>query len=197
MRNLLVFFSCLFCLVVPLPAQHEHPTASPGQAMQDPSSEPEEIGWVPREILNRPVLLHEGLGPVHEKVTTSSLEAQKFYDQGLAYLHSYVWIEAARSFRQALRSDPHLGMAYVGLADAYIGLQNVGSARAACESARKLEAYMNSGERAWLTIRDREVAYLESGNDGEKYAAYRLAIDEAIKASPRDPWLLVQRGLAT
>ena len=28
----------------------------------------------------------------------SSKEAQAFYDQGLAYLHSYIWIEAARSF---------------------------------------------------------------------------------------------------
>ena len=33
-----------------------------------------------------------------------SPEAQRFYDQGLAYLHNYVWIEAARSFHQALRA---------------------------------------------------------------------------------------------
>ena len=155
-----------------------------------------EHGTVPEEILSRPITRHAGLGNTHQKVSTSSAEAQAFYDQGLAYLHSYVWIEAARSFRQALRSDPHLGMAYVGLADAYIGLQDVASARAACESALKVEAYMSSGERAWLTIRDREVTYLESGNDAGKYAEYRRSIDDAIKVSPRDPWLLVQRGLA-
>ncbi len=61
MRSPLVLISCLFCLVIPLLAQHEHPTASPGQAMQHPGSELDEIGWVPREILDRPVLLHEGL----------------------------------------------------------------------------------------------------------------------------------------
>ncbi len=152
---------------------------------------------VPEEVLSRPITRHAGLGNAHQRVTTTSADAQAFYDQGLAYLHSYVWVEAARSFRQALRADPHLGMAYVGLADAYIGLQDVTSARAACESARGLQSYMSGGERAWLTIRDREVGYLESGNDGEKYDAYRQAIDDAIKASPRDPWLLVQRGLAT
>jgi len=59
MRGALAVLSCLFCLVIPVLAQHEHPTASPGQATQHPSSETEEIGWVPREILVRPVLLRE------------------------------------------------------------------------------------------------------------------------------------------
>jgi len=61
-----------------------------------------------------------------------------FYDQGLSYLHSYVWIEAARSFHQALRADPNLAMSYVELADAYIGLQDIPSARAACNKAAAL-----------------------------------------------------------
>ena len=154
-------------------------------------------GSVPEEILARPITRQAGIGNAHQKVSTSSAQAQAFYDQGLAYLHSYVWINAARSFRQALRADPHLGMAYVGLADAYIGLQNVILARAACQKAQELQASMTVNERAWVTIRDREVAYLESGNDAEKYAAYRQAIDDAIQANSHDSWLLVQRGLAT
>jgi hypothetical protein len=85
MRSLLVFLSCLFCSLFLLAAQHEHPTASRGQVMQHSGSEPEEIGWVPREILDRPVSLRDGLGPVHEKVTTPSPEAQKYYDQGLGF----------------------------------------------------------------------------------------------------------------
>src|SRR5579864_3118530 len=157
MRNLLVFFSCLFCLVVPLPAQHEHPTASPGQAMQDPSSEPEEIGWVPREILNRPVLLHEGLGPVHEKVTTSSLEAQKYYDQGLAYLHSYVWIEAARSFNQALRLDPKMAMACVGLSRTYSGLTDSKAAHEALQKAQALAPSVEEWERYRIQVRAQQL----------------------------------------
>lgn len=151
---------------------------------------------VPEEVLSRPIKLHEGVGKAHQKVSTSSPDAQAFYDQGLAYLHSYVWVDAARSFRQALRSDPRLAMAYVELADAYIGLQDVASARAACERARALQPSITSNERAWLMLRDREVAFLESVNDAQKYAAYREAVDEAIKENPRDTWLLVQRGLA-
>lgn len=153
-------------------------------------------GPVPEEILSRPIARRAGAGNAHQKVTTSSPDAQAFYDQGLAYLHSYVWIDAARSFRQALRSDPHLGMAYIGLADAYIGLQDVIAARAACNTAQQFETHMSPAERAWLSIRDLEIAFLESGSDPARYAPYRQAIDDAIQANPHDPWLLVQRGLA-
>ena len=101
MRRSVVFLPFLFCLAVPVMAQHEHAAGAAGQAMQ-PSSEHDDIGWVPREILERPVSLRDGLGPMHQSVTTSSPEAQKYYDQGLAYLHSYVWIEAARSLQSVV-----------------------------------------------------------------------------------------------
>ena len=70
---------------------------------------------VPAELLERPLSLREGVGKAHELVTTQSENAQAYYDQGLAYLHSYVWIEAARSFHQALRADGNLALAYLGL----------------------------------------------------------------------------------
>ena len=93
---------------------------------------------VPREILERPLALRSGIGALHEKGTTSSPEAQSFYDQGLAYVHSYVWIEAIRSFHQALRLDPNMAMAFLGLTDAYIGLHDPATARAAFDRAKAL-----------------------------------------------------------
>jgi tetratricopeptide (TPR) repeat protein len=153
-------------------------------------------GPVPREILDRPVTLRTGIGAVHEKVSTSSAEAQAFYDQGLAYLHSFVWIEAIRSFHQALRSDETLGMAYLGLADAYVGLQDPGTARAAVNTARTLEKQMNERERTWLAIRDAEVAYAEDASNADLYFAYRKAVSDALKKNPNDAWLWIQRGLA-
>lgn len=153
-------------------------------------------GLVPLEILQRPVTLRPGVGTLHEKVSTHSLEAQSFYDQGLAYLHSYVWIEAARSFHQALRADPNLGMAYLGLTDTFIGLQDVGTARATVERAKALEQGMSDRERTWLGIRESEVEYLEKGESTESFTAYRRAINQALKENPNDPWLWIQRGLA-
>jgi len=53
--------------------------------------------------------------------------AQAFFDQGLAYLHSYVWLDAARSFNEALRADPNLAMAQLGLSYALgeLGLRDL------------------------------------------------------------------------
>jgi tetratricopeptide (TPR) repeat protein len=151
---------------------------------------------VPREILDRPVTLNSGIGTVHEKVSTNSAEAQAFYDQGLAYVHSFVWIEAIRSFHQALRSDAKLGMAYLGLADAYVGLQDPETARAAVNSAKTLEKQMSERERMWLAIRDAEVAYAEDSANTDLYFAYRKAVADALKKNPNDVWLWIQRGLA-
>src|SRR5260221_4957395 len=115
---------------------------------QDPGHAAHAGGPVPREILDRPVPLRSGIGTVHEKVSTASPEAQAFYDQGLAYVHSFVWIEAIRSFHQALRADENLAMAYLGLADAYIGLHDPSTARAAVNSAATLAKHLSDSERS-------------------------------------------------
>ena len=153
-------------------------------------------GPVPREILERPVALRTGIGTLTEKVSTSLQEAQAFYDQGLAYVHSYVWIEAIRSFHQALRLDPNLAMAFLGLTDAYIGMHDPATARAAFQRALELAPKLNKREQMWVEIRGRELDYLESNGDSDKYVAYRQAIGSALKVNPNDPWLWIQRGLA-
>jgi tetratricopeptide (TPR) repeat protein len=153
-------------------------------------------GMVPQEILARPLPPRQGIGTAHEKVTTSSAEAQAFYDQGLAYLHSFVWIEAARSFNQALRLDPRVAMAHLGLSDAYVGLQDIPSARAEFEKARSLSENVSERERAKITIRAKQIEYLEDSADLQKYFAYRQAITDALKVTLDDPWLWILRGFA-
>src|SRR5712691_4922852 len=129
-------------------------------------------------ILQRPVPLRDGIGRANQRVTTSSAEAQAFYDQGLAYLHSYVWIEAARSFHQALRLDPNLAMAYLGLTDTYIGLHDVTTAHAAFQRAKELGQRASERERTWITIRERELAYLEDSGSPDTYVEYRQALKD-------------------
>lgn len=41
-----------------------------------------------KEVMERPVGLTKGAGRMHQKVSTTSAEAQAYYDQGVAYLHS-------------------------------------------------------------------------------------------------------------
>lgn len=183
-----LLLACCFIWIFP---------GAPRAEAQHEGHEPKEaIGWVPRELLERPLPLRQGIGKVHERVSTSSPEAQAYYDQGLAYLNSYVWIEAARSFHQALRLDPSLAMAYLGLSDAYVGLQDAQAAVAAFEKAQSLAANATDRERARVAIRARQLEYLQDSGNLQKYFAYRQAVQDALAANPNDPWLWILRGFA-
>src|SRR5258708_556386 len=140
-RACFLSLSCLLLAVAGAFGQHEH------------ISDDEAIGWVPREILQRPVPLRDGVGEINDPATTSSRDAQALYNQGLAYLHSYVWIEAARSCNQALRSDPKLAMAYVCLSRAYSGLEDQGAAQSALENAQSLAPNLSERERLRVSLR--------------------------------------------
>lgn len=177
----------LFMLAVPLlqvPAQTESHAHHGGGS------------WVPREILERPTPLREGIGKVHDAVTTSSRDAQAIYDQGIAYLHSYVWIEAARSFHQTLRYDANLAMAYIGLSYAYSGLEDDESARAMVAKAQSLALRASERERQRIEIRARQIQAMTEPDNLLKHLEYKNAIDTALKVWPDDAELWLLRGYA-
>jgi tetratricopeptide (TPR) repeat protein len=60
--------------------------------------------------------LLDGLGTYVMEVTSSSMEAKKFFDQGLNLYYGFNHLEAFRSFKEAARLDPHFAMAYWGQA---------------------------------------------------------------------------------
>ena len=165
-------------------------------AQDDPHAQCAAMGWVPRAILERPVPLRSGTGNVHEPVTTASAEAQAFYDQGVNYLHGYVWIEAARSFRQALRLDPDLALAWVGLSRVYSGLDDPQAARDAAAKAETLAARTSPREQRRIALRARQLEAMADITDAVKHAAYKKAIDDALAADIGDPALWLIRGNA-
>lgn len=180
-----IFILCLLVLWTgSLRAQHESHQAQ------------ESVGWIPREILERPVSLRSGIGNIHEKVSTASKEAQAFYDQGLNYFSSYVWIEAARSFHQAARLDPSLAAAYRGISDVYVALMDIPAARAALDKAQSLSASASDLERQKIEIQSRLVAFLEDKDNLNKFLEYRKALYDALMSNPGDPGLWIQRGFA-
>jgi len=63
-----------------------------------------------------PAKLLPGMGTVHLPITTTSPEAQQFFDQGVAQMHSFWAREAERSFLQAAALDPAAPMPYWGIA---------------------------------------------------------------------------------
>jgi tetratricopeptide (TPR) repeat protein len=164
-------------------------------AQDDPHAACAAVGWVPRAVLERPVPLRTGIGRTHEAVTTSP-EAQAFHDQGLAYLHSYVWIEAARSFNQALRLDPKLALSWVGLSRAYSGLEDGPAARAGLEKARALSAGVSEKERRKIALRALQLDAVEDLQNQVKHAEYKRALDEALARDMDDVELWLLRGNA-
>nr|MBA3964004.1 hypothetical protein [Chthoniobacterales bacterium] len=57
-----------------------------------------------------------GLGAYERKVTTNSREAQRYFNQGLAFVQGFNDVEAIRSFQEAARLDPKCAMAHWGIA---------------------------------------------------------------------------------
>jgi tetratricopeptide (TPR) repeat protein len=151
---------------------------------------------IPMEIVERPVALRAGIGTAHDPAATSSKQAQALYDQGLAYLHSYVWIEAARSFNAALTIDPKLALAQVGLSIAYIELSRSAEANHAIAAARAMGTSLPEHDRQHVEARALQMAAEDAPQDPAKLAAYRKALDTAIVAHPSDVEFVLLRGLA-
>ena len=63
-----------------------------------------------------PAKLMPGMGEAHLAITTTNPEAQKFFDQGIAQMHSFWAREAERSFLQAAELDPAAPMPQWGVA---------------------------------------------------------------------------------
>ena len=63
--------------------------------------------------------LFNGLGSYTRTVTTNSPDAQRYFNQGLAFLHGFNHGAAIRSFQEAARHDPQCAMAHWGIAYAH------------------------------------------------------------------------------
>ena len=68
-----------------------------------------------------PAKLLEGQGAIDFPITTKSAEAQKFFNQGVAQMHSFWSREAERSFLQAAQLDPEAPMPHWGVAMVAVG----------------------------------------------------------------------------
>ena len=149
-------------------------------------------------LLERPTVLKSNVGQVHQKVTTPSEQAQAFYDQGLTYLHHYVWIEAARSFHEALRRDPDCAMCWMGLARAEQGIERLEATAAAIAKARALAPKATAREQTFIALRAQQIEAqgAPASEEKEKHAAYKAALDKALAAYPDDAELWILRGNA-
>ncbi len=60
--------------------------------------------------------LFDNLGSLHHPITTTSEQAQRYFDQGLRLVYAFNHEEAIRSFEAAAQLDPQAAMPYWGIA---------------------------------------------------------------------------------
>ncbi len=152
---------------------------------------------IPAEILARPIPLRRGIGRIHETVTTASRSAQFYYDQGITLLYSYEWIDAARSFAGALRRDPTLAMAHLGLSYAFSGLGDDASAISAENRALELASYARQPERVRIGLRQRQLHAMAAERQGRGDGAYLAELNRALTDDPSNIQLILLRGNAS
>jgi Flp pilus assembly protein TadD len=101
------------------------------------------------------------------RITTDSPECQAFFDQGLGYFYSYVWMEAARSFETALQYDPDNATAWWGL---FRALERWGRGDAATKAllkANDLKEHVSLREQQLIIASMQEKGQWPGVGDGE------------------------------
>jgi tetratricopeptide (TPR) repeat protein len=154
------------------------------------------VGYIPRDVLQRPITLRDNIGKVNDPVATANRVAQAFYNQGMAYLHDYVWIDAGRSFNQALRLDPSLAMAHIGLFRVFINIDDLTAAADELTKAQALQAKASDRERRRIAVSAAQLVALQDLTNMAKFDAYKLAIESALDANMDDVELWLIRGNA-
>ena len=141
----------------------------------------------------RTATLDPGLGKVEHPVSTKNAEAQKFFNQGLAYLYAFNHDEGVASFKRAAELDPDLAMAYWGMslgqganyndpgnterfALAYVNLQK----------ALELAPKANEADRAYINALAKRYSKDPNADKAKLASDYKAAMADLVSKYPDD-----------
>ena len=139
------------------------------------------------------VWLDNGLGNVDHPVTTKNPEAQKFFNQGLAYLYAFNHAEGIASFRHAAELDPDMAMAYWGMS---LGLganyndpanpERFSEAYTMLQKATALAPKASEADRAYIAALSKRYSSDPKADPKKLAADYKIAMAELVKNYPDD-----------
>ena len=171
MKLISIFLSLLFVFT----AYSQHGQGSHSTPVKNP-------GW-----------LDDGLGNIEHPVTTRNAEAQKFFNQGLAYLYAFNHAEGINSFRHAAELDPEMAMAFWGIS---LGLGS--NYNVTADETQLIEAYENlqkaislaakasQADRDYIAALSRRYAK-DRKTDRVKLATdYKTAMGDLVRKYPDD-----------
>ncbi|WP_292857487.1 hypothetical protein [Nostoc sp. LPT] len=143
--------------------------------------------------VKQPYNLISGLGTIHHPVSTSNAQAQEFFDQGLNLIYAFNHDEAVRSFEYAAKLDPHLAIAYWGVAlalgpniNSEIDPNRELAAYQAVQQALALSTQASTQERDYITALAKRYSQDADADLYQLALYYAKAMGNLVKRYPDD-----------
>lgn len=138
--------------------------------------------------------LYSGLGDFARKITTTSPDAQRYFNQGLCFLFAFNHDEAIRAFEQAAKLDPDCPLAWWGIALAngphinnpIVTPERATAAWKALSKARETAAKGSADEQQLISALDKRYADPQPEDRKPLDEAYAAAMREAFRKFPDD-----------
>ncbi len=149
----------------------------------------------PANADSKTALLLPGTGDSQHPVSTRSVEAQKFFNQGLALLYGFNRDEALRSFRRAAELDPQAAMPHWGMAmvlGPHINVESDGDMQpqAAYDEIQKALSLsgvnVTASERAYIEAASRRFSKDPNADLKKLDLEYSRAMGELVRRYPDD-----------
>jgi len=141
----------------------------------------------------RPVTLVPGIQGVHFPISTRREDAQKFFDQGLAFVYAFNHDEAVRSFRHAAELDPASPMPWWGVALALgpninldVDTEREKAAYDAVQKAVALAVRAPAKERAYVTALAKRYSNDPKADLKALAVEYKDAMRQLTRTYPND-----------
>ena len=140
-----------------------------------------------------PIWLDDGLGKIDHPVATKNAEAQKYFNQGLAYMYAFNHAEAINSFKHASELDPNMAMAFWGTSLALGSNYNVTADEAALtdayanlQKAIALAPKASQADRDYIEALTKRYAQDPKADQKALGLAYREAMRSLVVKYPDD-----------
>ena len=154
------------------------------------------MSYVPTDFLMTPIDVKENIGTINFSITTAEADAQVFFNQGMAFLYSFEYVQAARSFYTALAKDSNAAMVYWGLSQAYGRLDDSTVSREMAASAMSKMQATKPEEQMMIRIQSQSV---QPAHDSLAIGFMRVALqslaDSANKNFPANAEMWAFTGI--